>query len=80
MAGSERAEQDVVRRLDEVTSALTELAQVLEEEEDLGEVLQRTTDQVVRAVPEADMASVTVLRDDAAALGTAGTRCRPARP
>jgi GAF domain-containing protein len=64
MPGSERTEQDVVRRLDEVTSALTELAQVLEEEEELAEVLQRTTDQVERAVPEADMASVSVLRDD----------------
>jgi GAF domain-containing protein len=64
MPGSERAEQDVVRRLDEVTSSLAELAQVLEEEEDLGEVLQRTTDQVVRAVPEADMASVSALHDD----------------
>ena len=64
MPGSEHAEQDVVRRLDEVTGSLTELAQLLEEEEELGDVLQRTTDQVVRAVPEADMVSVTVLRDD----------------
>jgi GAF domain-containing protein len=57
------AEKDVVRRLDEVTGALGELAQVLEEEESLGEVLQRTVDQVARAVPDVDMASVSVLAD-----------------
>jgi GAF domain-containing protein len=60
-AGEYLAQQDVVRRLDEVTSALSELAQVLEAEEDLRDVLQRTVAQVVRAVPDADMASVSVL-------------------
>lgn len=67
MAGGEYgdflAQQDVVERLDEVTGALGELAQVLEAEEHLGEVLQRTVNQVVRAVPDADMASVSILAD-----------------
>lgn len=60
-AGDYVAEQDVVQQLDEVSEALGELARLLEEEEDLGEVLHRTVEQVVRAVPDADMASVSVL-------------------
>ena len=53
----------LLQRLDEVASALADLTEVLAREEDLPSVLQRTIDQVVRAVPHADMASVTVLRD-----------------
>jgi GAF domain-containing protein len=55
---------EVVRRLDEVTSALSDLAGVLDAEEDLGRGLQRSVDMLIQAVPAADMASVTVLRGD----------------
>ncbi len=55
---------EVLERLDEVTGALADLAEVLSREEDLGRVLQRSVDQVVSAVPGADMVSVTVLRGD----------------
>jgi GAF domain-containing protein len=55
---------DVVRRVDDVTTVLADLAQVLEAEEKLGRVLQRTVDVLTRAVPGADMASVTVLHED----------------
>jgi GAF domain-containing protein len=54
-------EPEVVRRLDEVTGHLGDLADVLAGEEDLGRVLQRGTDQVASAVPGADMVSVTVV-------------------
>jgi GAF domain-containing protein len=60
----QRAEPELVGRLDEVTCALAELAGVLEREEDLGRVLQRSVDQVTSVVPGADMASVSVLRGD----------------
>jgi GAF domain-containing protein len=60
----QRAEPELVGRLDEVTCALAELAGVLEQEEDLGRVLQRSVDQVTSAVPGADMASVSVLCGD----------------
>jgi GAF domain-containing protein len=57
---------EVLRRLDEVTGHLADLADVLASHEDLGQVLQRSVDQVVNAVPGADMVSVSVLRGDAA--------------
>jgi GAF domain-containing protein len=57
-------EPDVIRRLDVVASDLSSLSQLLDEEEDLGRVLQRSVDQLARGVPGADMVSVTVLRDD----------------
>jgi GAF domain-containing protein len=53
-----------VKRLDEVTSHLADLAEVLAGEEDLGRVLQQSVDQVVSALPGADMVSVTVLHSD----------------
>ena len=52
----------VLQRLDEVTQALSDLGAVLEREEDIGRVLQRSVHQVVRAIPGTDMASVSVLR------------------
>ena len=58
-----RAEPELLCRLDETTRALADLAAVLEREEDLGRVLQRSVDQLTSAVPGADMASVSVLRD-----------------
>ena len=54
---------EAVRRLDEVAAHLSNLSTALAEEEDLGRVLQRSVDQVISAVPGADMVSVTVLRD-----------------
>jgi len=56
-------EPDVIRRLDEVATDLSALSLLLDEEEELGRVLQRSVDQLVRSVPGADMVSVTVLRD-----------------
>jgi GAF domain-containing protein len=52
----------VIRRLDEMADDLSSLARVLDDEEDLGRVLQRSVEQVTRGVPGADMASVTVIR------------------
>jgi GAF domain-containing protein len=52
----------VVRRLDEVSSALSDLREILDREEGLGPVLQRSVEQVARAMPGATMASVSVLR------------------
>jgi GAF domain-containing protein len=54
----------LLQRLDEVTSALADLSDVLTRTEDLGRALQRSVEQVVRTIPGADMASVSVLRDD----------------
>lgn len=65
---------EVVRRLDEVTGHLTDLAEVLAGQEDLGQVLQRSVDQVAGAVPGADMVSVSVLRGDAAQTVAASNR------
>jgi GAF domain-containing protein len=61
----EQSGPEVVRRLEEVTGMLTDLAGVLAAEEELGRVLQRSVDQLTCAVPDADMASVSVLRGDA---------------
>jgi GAF domain-containing protein len=65
MAGDQQpAGEDVVERLDEATRALEDLASVLEQEEELERVLQLSVDQVITAVPGADMVSVTVLRGE----------------
>lgn len=61
---------DLLQRLDEVTSALADLSDVLARTEDLGRVLQRGIEQVTRAIPGADMASVSVLRDDGSTAET----------
>lgn len=57
---------DILRRLDGVAQALSDLGTVLACEEEIGRVLQRSINQVIRAIPGADMASVSVLRGDAA--------------
>ncbi|MEV7094969.1 GAF and ANTAR domain-containing protein [Amycolatopsis sp. NPDC051045] len=57
------AEQDAVRRVDDVTGALERLSTTLEQDEELPVVLQRVCRQAVHAVPEADMASITLVRD-----------------
>lgn len=54
---------NVVQRLDDVTSALVELSQILDQEEDLPAIMARVCHQVVGAIPDADLASVTVLHD-----------------
>ncbi|MFI7679063.1 ANTAR domain-containing protein [Actinophytocola sp. NPDC049390] len=56
---------DLVRKVDEVTKALEELARVLAED-DLPTVLRRICRQAVDAVPEADVASVSILRNGVA--------------
>ena len=66
MPDTEQPAAAVVSRVDEVTAALTDLAEVLLEDDDLGRALQRSVEMLVRAVPGADLASVSVLRGDAA--------------
>lgn len=56
----------MVRRLDDVSSALSDLSGILAREEDLGPVLQRVVDQLTRAIPGASMASASVMRGDTA--------------
>lgn len=55
--------EEVIGRLDEVTGALEELSAVLEQEEELAVILHRVCRQVLQAIPDTDMASVTLLRD-----------------
>ena len=57
------ADDHAVRRVDEVTGALEQLGDVLAQEEDLGVILNRVCQQAVHAIPEADLASVSLLRD-----------------
>jgi len=59
------APKEYVRRIDEASDDLAQLAEVLTAEEDVGRVMQRSVDQLVDSVPGADMASVTVLRGEA---------------
>ena len=61
-----KADPDILRRLDEVARALSDLRSMLAREEDIGRVFQRSVNQVIRAIPDADMASVSVLHGDAA--------------
>ncbi len=53
----------LLRKVDEVTGALERLAEVLASEEDLSVHLERMCQQAVRAIGQADMASVSLLRD-----------------
>jgi GAF domain-containing protein len=57
--------KEYVRRLDEASDDLAQLAEVLTLEEEVGRVMQRSVDQLVESVPGADMASVTVLHGEA---------------
>lgn len=67
MPSDERATgPGIMRRLDEVTSALADLGDVLGREEDIGRALQHSVNQVARAVPGAAMVSVSVLRGESA--------------
>jgi GAF domain-containing protein len=58
------ADEPFVRRVDDVTGALENLAEVLSQEEELEVILHRVCHQVIHAVPDAHMASVTLLRAD----------------
>jgi GAF domain-containing protein len=53
----------LIRELDEVTTALESLSDVLSQEEELDVILLRVCKQVVHAIPDTEMASVTLLRD-----------------
>ncbi len=67
MSGNGReVDPEVLRRLDEVGQSLADLGELLAREEEIGRVLQRNVSQVIRAVPGAEMASVSVLRGEAA--------------
>lgn len=57
---------EIVLRVDEVTDALTGLAEVLNEEPGLRRVLQSVVDQAVRVIPGSDMVSISVLPADSA--------------
>lgn len=61
----------LLRKVDEVTGALERLAEVLASEEDLSVHLERMCQQAVRAIGQADMASVSLLRDGEAVTAAA---------
>ena len=61
MTGSGQPGREVAEHVDQVARALADMAMVLDAEEDLGRVLQRSVDQLTQAIPGADMASVSVL-------------------
>jgi transcriptional regulator with GAF, ATPase, and Fis domain len=60
---SSHGTDQVIQQLDDVTSALAALSEVLDEEEELAVVLHRVCQQAVHAIGEADLASVTLLGD-----------------
>lgn len=64
-------ERDAARRVDDVTTALERLALTFQEEETLAVVLQRVCRQVIHTVPDAEIASITLLRDGAPYTATA---------
>ncbi|WP_410631108.1 ANTAR domain-containing protein [Amycolatopsis sp. cmx-4-83] len=66
-------ELDAAQRVDDVASSLEHLTSTLGEDEDLAVVLQRVCQQAVHAIPDAGMASVTLLRDDTPYTATATT-------
>ncbi|MDQ0383138.1 GAF and ANTAR domain-containing protein [Amycolatopsis thermophila] len=67
-----------LEHLDEVTRALEELAGTVGDTDDFGVLLRVVCEQVVRVVPGADMASITVL-DDTGARTAAATDERAAK-
>ncbi|MDT8914486.1 GAF and ANTAR domain-containing protein [Amycolatopsis sp. PS_44_ISF1] len=56
-------ERDAARRVDDVTAALDRLAGTFDQEEDLTVALQRVCRQAMHAVPDAEIAGITLLRD-----------------
>lgn len=63
-----------IQRVDEVTGALETLSDVLGQEEELPGILHRVCEQVVHAIPGADIASITLLRDGEAYTAAATDR------
>jgi GAF domain-containing protein len=61
--GDPREQQSHVMFLDDVTGAIGALTAALAEEQDIRALLQRVCEQVARAVPGVDHATVTMLRD-----------------
>ncbi|MET0236534.1 MAG: GAF and ANTAR domain-containing protein [Kibdelosporangium sp.] len=61
--GLDVAPEQVIDQLDDVTSALSALSDVLDEEEELAVALHRVCQQAVHAIGEASLASVTLLGD-----------------
>lgn len=53
----------LARKVDEVTSAFERLAGVLTREDELNVLLWRVCQQAIHAIPEADMASITLLHE-----------------
>jgi len=79
VVGRQRVEVDdapegLVRWIDGVTEALEELSGILEQEEDLSVILDRTCRQSVLAIPGADLASVTLLREGGPETGASTAR------
>nr|WP_242579243.1 GAF and ANTAR domain-containing protein [Amycolatopsis sp. 195334CR] len=66
-----------MRHLDEVTGALEDLAAALGDADEMGPVLQAVCEQVIRVVPGADVASIT-LRSDGGYRTAASTDQRAA--
>lgn len=64
-------ERDAARRVDDVTAALDRLTGTFAEEEELLVVLRRVCKQVMHAVPDAEIASITLLRDGVPYTATA---------
>jgi GAF domain-containing protein len=60
MAGSLERLDD---HLDEVTSALEALTATMDREPEIGIILQAVCEQVTRVIPDADMASITLITD-----------------
>jgi GAF domain-containing protein len=56
--------EQFIQHLDEVTGALESLSGVLAQEEELSVILQRLCRQVIHAIPETEMSSITLLRDE----------------
>jgi GAF domain-containing protein len=54
----------LAEHLDEVTGALEALTATFDSDPDLGVILQAVCDQVTRVIPGADMASITLVRDE----------------
>jgi GAF domain-containing protein len=59
-------DHQVIRRVDEITTALEQLADLLAKEKEPAALLDRVCQQVVRAIPDADMTSISLLRDGTA--------------
>lgn len=59
----DEAADRLIRKVDEVTSAFEHLADVLAVGDELPVLLQRVCQQAIHALPEADMASVSLLRE-----------------